>query len=165
MRAPLPLAHPIAVAAVVALVANDHVLKHEFPGPLTGKLSDVAGLIFFPLLLLTLVPARLRDDAAPHGKRALAAACIATAVAFALVKTTVLGNDVYRVVWGAMQWPLRAVRACALGRPVPSLSRVTLVRDASDLIALPFVLVAFRIGSGRRACPPRSETEERSLPR
>jgi len=39
------------LAAVVVLVINDHVLKAAMPGMLTGKLSDVAGLFYFPLLL------------------------------------------------------------------------------------------------------------------
>ena len=30
---------------------NDHVLKHACPGVVTGKLSDFAGLFFFPLFL------------------------------------------------------------------------------------------------------------------
>jgi len=36
------------------LVVNDHVLKAAFPGLLTGKLSDVAGLVVAAPLLATL---------------------------------------------------------------------------------------------------------------
>ena len=49
------LLHPIAVLAVAVLVINDHVLKGLAPGLLTGKLSDLAGLLFFPLLLASVV--------------------------------------------------------------------------------------------------------------
>jgi hypothetical protein len=45
------LLHPAALAAMVLLALNDHVLKGRAPGWLTGKLSDFAGLLFFPLLL------------------------------------------------------------------------------------------------------------------
>ena len=45
------LAHPGAVLALVMLVLNDHVLKQAWPGWVTGKLSDVAGLVVAPLLL------------------------------------------------------------------------------------------------------------------
>lgn len=47
------ICHPVALAAVAVLAANDHLLKGSglLPGALTGKLSDVAGLFFFPLLL------------------------------------------------------------------------------------------------------------------
>ncbi|MDO3701188.1 hypothetical protein Q3W71_05775 [Micromonospora sp. C28SCA-DRY-2] len=56
------LGHPTTVAALVLLVVNDHLLKPAFPGLLTGKLSDVAGLVLAPPLvavLLTLLAPRL----------------------------------------------------------------------------------------------------------
>lgn len=136
MRA--PVVHPVAIAAIGLLVLNDHVLKHAFPGFVTGKLSDVAGMVFFPLLLVSL--ARASD------RRALLAACVATAVVFTLVKTLPLANDLYRVTWGAMQWPLRAARAWLAERPTPGIARVVLLRDPSDVVAVPFVLVAWKIG-------------------
>jgi hypothetical protein len=45
--------------ALLVLVLNDHLLKGAglLPGPLTGKLSDLAGLFFFPILLGALVRA------------------------------------------------------------------------------------------------------------
>jgi hypothetical protein len=45
------LAHPAALAAIALVLLNDHVFKRYFPSDLTGKLSDFAGLLFFPLLL------------------------------------------------------------------------------------------------------------------
>lgn len=137
----LPLAHPAAVLAVALLVVNDHVLKHACPGFVTGKLSDVAGMIFFPLLLASF---------RPRSHVALVAACVATAVVFALVKTMPWANDLYRVAWGAMQWPFRAARAWLLDRPTPGLARVVLVRDPSDLLAVPFVALAFLLGRSSR---------------
>ncbi|WP_199523928.1 hypothetical protein [Micromonospora craterilacus] len=44
------LIHPVTVAATVLLILNDHVLKAAYPGWLTGKLSDVAGLVMAPPL-------------------------------------------------------------------------------------------------------------------
>lgn len=38
------LGRPWFFAAVAVLALNDHVFKAAFPGPLTGKLSDVAGV-------------------------------------------------------------------------------------------------------------------------
>lgn len=51
------LCHPLPLAAVLLLVLNDHLLKGAdlLPGWLTGKLSDVAGLFFFPALLTAAV--------------------------------------------------------------------------------------------------------------
>lgn len=47
------LIHPVPLLAVALLLVNDHLLKGAgvLPGWLTGKLSDFAGLLFFPLLL------------------------------------------------------------------------------------------------------------------
>lgn len=45
------LTHPAALAAIALLLLNDHVFKRYFPSDLTGKISDFAGLLFFPLLL------------------------------------------------------------------------------------------------------------------
>ena len=45
------LASPGFALALVVLVLNDHVLKTAYPGWITGKLSDVAGLVLAPLLL------------------------------------------------------------------------------------------------------------------
>lgn len=44
------LAHPLSLLAVGLLLLNDHLLKHIAPSVLTGKLSDFAGLFFFPFL-------------------------------------------------------------------------------------------------------------------
>jgi hypothetical protein len=50
------LLHPLPVAAMVVLGLNDHWLKGSdwLPGWVTGKLSDFAGLMFFPLFLTAL---------------------------------------------------------------------------------------------------------------
>ena len=45
------LAHPLAVGSLVLLALNDHVLKQAWPGWVTGKLSDLAGLVVAPLVL------------------------------------------------------------------------------------------------------------------
>lgn len=53
--------HPVFVAAALLLVLNDHVLKGAeiLPGAITGKLSDVAGLLVAPALLAWTL--RVRD--------------------------------------------------------------------------------------------------------
>jgi hypothetical protein len=65
------LMHPAVLLGVVLLLLNDHVLKARFPSFWTGKLSDFAGLFFFPFLVipalalalgpLRLSPSRLAD--------------------------------------------------------------------------------------------------------
>ena len=43
------LLHPVALVALAILIVNDRLLKDAWPGPVTGKLSDVAGLVVAPL--------------------------------------------------------------------------------------------------------------------
>ncbi|WP_437964644.1 hypothetical protein WMF04_33805 [Sorangium sp. So ce260] len=54
------LRHPLFLGALALLVVNDHLLKGAglLPGALTGKLSDVAGLVVAPVLAAALVNAR-----------------------------------------------------------------------------------------------------------
>lgn len=47
--------HPIPAVAVFVLFINDHYLKQTFPGFITGKISDFAGVFFLPLYLCALV--------------------------------------------------------------------------------------------------------------
>jgi hypothetical protein len=111
------LAHPLPVIAVIALLVNDHALKGTgaLPAWLTGKLSDFAGLFFFPILLFVLVDALGRACGGRGFRRdALALACgMATALVFAVLKLHAGFNAL----------------ACALWGPI--------VLDPSDLLALP----------------------------
>ncbi len=49
------LSHPLSLFSIIILLVNDHILKVVVPSPLTGKLSDFAGLFFFPFLLAGLL--------------------------------------------------------------------------------------------------------------
>ncbi len=134
-----PLLHPVSLAAVALLVVNDHVLKAAWPGLVTGKLSDVAGLVFFPLLLAA-VAQQLRPGLR---LRSTVAACAwLTALVFAAIKLSPLAGDAYRVGLGALQWPFRAMLALVHDHGLPTLARVALTPDATDLVTLPAVLVA-----------------------
>ncbi|MBX6723359.1 MAG: hypothetical protein IRY92_09020, partial [Dactylosporangium sp.] len=77
------LAHPVTLAAVVVLVVNDHLLKDAYPGLVTGKLSDVAGLVLAPAVLASLVT--LLVPRAPAGPVAVGATAV-VGLAFAIVK-------------------------------------------------------------------------------
>jgi hypothetical protein len=130
------LLHPVAIGAVVTLLLNDHVMKDAFPGFVTGKLSDVAGLVFFPLLLAELTAFLLRRDPA----RLVPAAAVVTALSFALVKLTSAGAASYAWGLGAIQSMLvLALTGHADLRPVG------VVMDPTDLLALPAVLLALAV--------------------
>ena len=65
------LRHPLWWMALVLLLANDHVPTGAglLPAALTGKLSDVAGLVVAPALLATILGARRTGSASARKAR------------------------------------------------------------------------------------------------
>ena len=117
---------------MVVLVVNDWVLKPRFHGAVTGKLSDLAGLAFAPVLLSAViglvlhVAARLGVRVDPSlTRRRLVACCAATALGFAAVKLVP---------------PVATALARAIGH------HAEFYPDLTDLLCLPAVLVALWIG-------------------
>lgn len=149
------LAHPVPLLAVALLVFNDHVLKGgPAPGWLTGKLSDVAGMLFFPLFLQAAaewVAARMGRRWGPS-RRALVASAVATAVVFSLVQVWPPAADAYRWGLGLLQWPPRQALAALAGRGWVGVAPVAVTPDPSDLLTVPFVAVAVAVG-WRRSAP------------
>ena len=121
------LASPLTVGALVVLVLNDHAFKEAWPSFVTGKLSDVTGLVVAPVLL-AVVLAVLRV------RRAATLALLVSGAGFAWVKTTYLGATLAGAVWSWL-WG-------------PSL----VLRDPVDLLALPALGVAWLVM--RRATSP-----------
>jgi len=141
------LLHPVPLLAIGLLVLNDHVLKDAFHNTLTGKLSDVAGMAFFPLLLQGLwegAQSLLRRPWRPS-RRALWVCAGATALFFSLVQLDGSATDVYRWSLGVLQWPVHAIRAGELValRPVQAWA------DPTDIVAVPFTLLAVWAGWSR----------------
>jgi hypothetical protein len=136
---------------VAVLIVNDHFLKAHYPGLVTGKLSDVAGLAFFPLFLQALW--ELGSDALGRSWRpswrVLATSIALTGVAFTLVKLWPPATEAYRFGWGILQWPVIALLRVLRGSELPALQSVALVRDPTDLLALPALAIAAWIGSRR----------------
>jgi hypothetical protein len=132
------LCHPLPLSAVLVLAVNDHLLKGSglLPGWLTGKLSDVAGLFFFPLLLCALArgATRLAARREIEDRSALAmAAVLSTGAVFTAIKLYPPVNAWVAGVWGVM------------------------VMDASDLFTLPVLSLsaAFMLRSAPAIAPPR----------
>jgi hypothetical protein len=143
------LLHPGALVAILVLVLNDHVLKQAFPGVVTGKLSDVAGLVFFPLALQAtweLGLERCGRWSAPS-RRTLVVAVVLTGIGFALANGP--GDALYRWGLGALQWPVRGGVAILRGGALPAIQPVAHVADLGDLLTLPALGIALRIGRSR----------------
>jgi predicted cation transporter len=91
------LAHPVALLALVTLVVNDHLLKTAAPGFLTGKLSDVAGLVVVPVLVAELVAVAGRRVGRREGAPSMVPwTAFATGLGFAAVKLTPIGAEAGR---------------------------------------------------------------------
>jgi hypothetical protein len=152
------LLRPVALGALALLVVNDHLLKAAYPGPLTGKLSDVAGMVFFPILLAAgweLGQAAVRRWRGPSAGAAVIAIA-ASGLAFVLVKTTTQGAEAFGWAIGLAQWLLvLPVRLLGDGGvPAPAAARI--VADPTDLLALPALAIALAIGlrrAGRQSAP------------
>ncbi|WP_394827797.1 hypothetical protein [Pendulispora albinea] len=139
------LAHPWIVGSIALLWINDHVLKVHWPSALTGKLSDAAGLVFFPVVLLALLSLAARAARRPPaaiGFRSLLLCALVTGAVFAWVKLDPAGTAWYRHALGALQWPLRAALRLGHGQGLPALRRVVAVTDPTDVWTLPFVMIA-----------------------
>ncbi|MEU4336568.1 hypothetical protein AB0F59_18375 [Micromonospora lupini] len=131
------LCHPATLLALVVLVVNDHVLKAAFPGLVTGKLSDVAGLALAPplvaVLLTLLVPRLPARAAAPVG-------LVVVGAGFAVVKSSGYAAELASSAWTALAGP-SLVRA-----------------DWTDLLTLPALGLAWWSWTRARTRPVRHRT-------
>ncbi|MGV9211301.1 hypothetical protein ACTFTM_05495 [Micromonospora sp. RB23] len=131
------LCHPTTLLALVVLVVNDHLFKAAYPGLVTGKLSDVAGLVLAPplvaVLLTLLVPRLPAHRAAPVG-------LVTVGVGFAVVKSSGYAAELASSAWTALA--------------VPSLVRA----DRTDLFTLPALGLAWWSWTRARRRPVRHRT-------
>ncbi|MEU8014460.1 hypothetical protein AB0B74_00685 [Micromonospora parva] len=131
------LCHPATLFALALLLVNDHVLKAAFSGPVTGKLSDVAGLVLAPPLvavLLTLLVPRL------PARAAALVGLIAVGAGFAVVKSSGYAAELASSAWTVLAGP-SLVRA-----------------DWTDLFTLPALGLAWWSWTRSRRRPVRRRT-------
>lgn len=135
------LLRPVPMVALSVMVLNDHLLKGSglLPSWVTGILSDFSGLIFFPLLLMTLVNilfyfAETRVNIAarlssPRRAQALFF-CAVTGVVFSGVQLHDGMAELYSKSMAALQFWNHA-------------SHVEVTQDPYDLLALISLFVAY----------------------
>lgn len=147
------LLHPVSLVALGLLLVNDHVLKAAFPGPVTGKLSDVAGAILFPLILWSAAELALalgrrwREPSA----RAFAAAATASTAIFIAVKTVPAAASGAGWLLGLAQWSITLPMRLLTDAPLPAVAPALIVVDPTDLLAVPCVVLAIWVGRARIA--------------
>lgn len=143
---PLPMGEflqPIVLLATGVTAINDHLFKTAglLPSIITGKLSDIAGLIFFPLFLTAFVDtflffigkifSKLRiGGTVPYRltHRKLLLSCILTGIFFSALQLSPPAKEVY----------------VAVHRFIGIHVQVT--QDPTDLIALFSLPLAYRLG-------------------
>lgn len=140
------LTHPVAAGSLVLLALNDRVLKEEYGTWWTGKLSDCAGMVVFPLLLLAVWDWGRWLSGRSHQKKptpwfwpfgALRVCLGVTGLVFAAINLDSRLGAAYVATVDALWAPL-AGTALYLGG-----ARHTV--DPTDLLALPFLIVPFWI--------------------
>jgi len=145
------MVHPLMVGSVVLLVLNDHLLKSVWSSWTTGKLSDFAGLLFFPILMGAFIEVVAPTDVFKP-RVVLAVSVALTGITFIGLQLSPLVGDGYQLVMGLVQWPFRLVLD-----PSSPMSGVALTPDPTDLITLPALLLAWRVGTRFSRLPERNE--------
>ena len=153
-RAALPAGEflaPAPLAALALLALNDHVLKGSgvLPGWLTGKISDLAGAFFFPLLATALADTvamgtarllRLRLDFSLRRWK-LAVAIAATGAGLVALELSPAFGRAYVDTLGRLGFPSATTR------------------DPSDLVALLMLVPAWWVGRAEIARVPLGRLE------
>ncbi|MDX2051747.1 MAG: hypothetical protein SFV15_05100 [Polyangiaceae bacterium] len=143
------LLDPWVIASMAILFINDHIFKHIQPSWVTGKLSDFAGLVFFPLLLqgcAEVVQKVLFGVHVPSRKVLLV--CVGlTGMIFSVTELSAWGAEAY-------------VRALDWGLGTPHRTWA----DPTDLLALPMLFVSYRLGRRRLMLLGRATLDAKQEP-
>ncbi len=131
------LQHPASLLAIALLLLNDHVLKAAIPSWMTGKLSDFAGLFFFPFLVAAGLSLLLSRSNLTDKQIGLLSFAIVAAW-FTALKTTAVANHLTAQIADAL-----------LGRPS------VFALDATDLIALSALLPAWVLWKRSKGFQPK----------
>jgi hypothetical protein len=129
------LGHPGTVLAAAVLAVNDHLLKQAFPGLVTGKLSDLAGLVVAPPLLALMAALTGRVRSRRAADLLAAASVLATGAGFTLVKSTHSGADLASRAWSLVAGDSR------------------ILADPTDLFALPALVLTWWLWTRARGRP------------
>ena len=130
------LSHISVLASIFLLVVNDHFMKHQYPSAITGKISDFAGLYFFPFLIALALSIVIENS----GKNVRVVGFISfliVGVLFTAIKTIPLVNS-------AMETLLSSLT----GRSS------IIVLDHSDLVALIILFPSWKLWNRKLAYKP-----------
>ena len=130
------LQHPATLISIALLILNDHILKASIPSWFTGKLSDFAGLFFFPFIIaagLSLLLARSKHTLQQVGILSFGL----VAVWFFLLKT-----------FQPVNFLTTQLTSMILGTPTQ------IIQDWTDIIGLSIIIPSWKLWSTHRAEKP-----------
>ena len=129
------MGHYSVVISILLLILNDHFLKYQYPGFLTGKLSDFSGLYFFPYLIALLLILISGDQMEKHRLGMLAV--IGSAVFFVGIKTVPWFNNLVEAILNVLHGGSSVI-----------------VLDPTDLVALPVLILSWRLWNRKNLDQP-----------
>lgn len=142
------LRHPLIIGLLLLWALNDHILKDLFANEVTGKLSDIAGLAVFPLILLAAYEigcAFLKCE--PRFRNWVLWSSLLTTGAFMVgINLSEAWARVYTVGLSLGQWPFQAMWSLITGGPTPELATLKVTMDPTDLWTLPALSIAWWVG-------------------
>ena len=135
--------HPLVLGMMFVWGLNDHLLKVEFGNAVTGKLSDVAGLVVVPLIPVSAYALVCDTLGRPprHTRSVLLLSTVLVGVLFAGINLDVAWGEAYRQALACAQWPFRLVAGWVGGQSVQGLTPLVHTVDPTDLIALPALAI------------------------
>lgn len=138
------LVRPWPVLALIVLAVNDHLLKGSglFPGWFTGKLSDFAGLLFFPLLLVTLWNLACEGINGIVRRHMLWSSPTTTQLMIAATATGAFFSAV-QIHEPVAEWYASVTASLAFWSDAP---RAEVTMDPTDIAAVPMVFLSFLLG-------------------
>lgn len=150
------LRDPVFLGSLILWGLNDHVFKYAWPGPWSGKLSDVTSLVCAPVIVFMIVFKLIglyRQTRNQKGHRStvreayclMAACALLMAVIMVGINVNETWASVYRVGLGYVQWPLLCLKYYFTEGVIPPLSRVKLTIDPTDGWTAPCSLISLVI--------------------
>ena len=141
------LRHPISLIMLLLWLLNDHIFKSLWGNAITGKLSDIAGLVVFPLMLVAAyeILCAFRQRQTSHLGLVLWMSIGLSSMIMVLINLSDNGAQLCRFTLGILQWPFR----CLWYQSLVPVQRVQLTMDSTDLWTLCVLVIPYSIVRSR----------------
>jgi hypothetical protein len=150
------LRHPLVMGMLFVWIVNDHVLKGVYGNAWTGKLSDIAGLVVFPLIPLAIyqVICAWTHRVPRHQKRVLGLSLMGTALLLISINLSESLSIACCNALALAQWPLRGIVSGLAGDGLAPIVPLVATVDPTDLLTLPALLIPWFLERRVLKAPP-----------